>query len=49
MPQMSPMWWLIMMMMFNYMLLMTNTLMYFNKNMKILKYTHNNTLMKWKW
>nr|QKW88758.1 ATP synthase F0 subunit 8 [Idiocerus herrichii] len=50
MPQMSPMWWLTLMLIFNLTYLMMNSMLYFNyqtKNkysMKLLKYK-----LTWKW
>nr|AYE40948.1 ATP synthase F0 subunit 8 [Idioscopus sp. 'myrica']WEP24787.1 ATP synthase F0 subunit 8 [Idioscopus sp. 'myrica'] len=50
MPQMSPMWWLTLMLMFNLLYLMMNTILYFNYKVK----NKNQILMKkskmnWKW
>nr|YP_010835875.1 ATP synthase F0 subunit 8 [Onukindia connexa]WGC89394.1 ATP synthase F0 subunit 8 [Onukindia connexa] len=50
MPQMSPMWWLNMMLMFIFCLIMMNSLIYFNffmKNKKKTNYDYKN--LNWKW
>nr|YP_009732578.1 ATP synthase F0 subunit 8 [Idiocerus salicis]QHS71297.1 ATP synthase F0 subunit 8 [Idiocerus salicis]WEP24852.1 ATP synthase F0 subunit 8 [Idiocerus sp.] len=50
MPQMSPMWWLTLMLIFNFSFLMMNSVIYFNYkvtnkcSVKMLKYKLN-----WKW
>nr|YP_009692090.1 ATP synthase F0 subunit 8 [Hypsauchenia hardwickii]QEG98439.1 ATP synthase F0 subunit 8 [Hypsauchenia hardwickii] len=50
MPQMSPMWWLTLTLMFNFMLLILMCMLYFNSMFKL---TYLNTLkmkkMIWKW
>nr|YP_011017946.1 ATP synthase F0 subunit 8 [Anidiocerus bimaculatus]WQF69858.1 ATP synthase F0 subunit 8 [Anidiocerus bimaculatus] len=50
MPQMSPIWWLTLMLMFNFMYLMMNAMLYFNYeiNKKYLKENKYLT-MSWKW
>nr|WAP91726.1 ATP synthase F0 subunit 8 [Idiocerini gen. 'Neoamritatus' sp.] len=50
MPQMSPMWWLTLMLMFNLLYLITNNILYFNykiKNKELIK--SNKMKMIWKW
>nr|YP_010736913.1 ATP synthase F0 subunit 8 [Idioscopus ventrispinus]WEP24800.1 ATP synthase F0 subunit 8 [Idioscopus ventrispinus] len=50
MPQMSPMWWLILMLMFNLLYLMMNTILYFNyKIMNKDSIKINKNKMNWKW
>nr|YP_010610879.1 ATP synthase F0 subunit 8 [Nabicerus dentimus]WAP91700.1 ATP synthase F0 subunit 8 [Nabicerus dentimus] len=50
MPQMSPMWWMTLMLIFNMCYLMMNTMLYFNYNIKN-KYTIKMDKLKltWKW
>nr|UGS80311.1 ATP synthase F0 subunit 8 [Graphocaecilius interpretatus] len=53
MPQMSPIWWLPLFIMFIFILLMTNSLNYFYKNYKISylssKTNLNKKFIAWKW
>nr|YP_010310377.1 ATP synthase F0 subunit 8 [Camptopus lateralis]UMY75912.1 ATP synthase F0 subunit 8 [Camptopus lateralis] len=52
MPQMSPLWWEILFILFILSFIMMNTIIYYNKNIKLIK-TDNNKLvnkeLKWKW
>nr|YP_011010605.1 ATP synthase F0 subunit 8 [Halobates robustus]WPW47272.1 ATP synthase F0 subunit 8 [Halobates robustus] len=51
MPQMAPMSWLSLMIMFIMMIIVINSMSYFNKNYKIKKSTKNMEMNKlmWKW
>nr|YP_010952947.1 ATP synthase F0 subunit 8 [Empoascanara circumscripta]WMQ52390.1 ATP synthase F0 subunit 8 [Empoascanara circumscripta] len=50
MPQMSPMWWTFMMMLFILCFMLMMTIMYFEFKMKINYNTKlNYKMMKWKW
>nr|WRQ18202.1 ATP synthase F0 subunit 8 [Japanagallia neohamata] len=50
MPQMAPMWWLSLSMMFNMTMMITISTIYFNKNTFLKKFMKNNkNQMNWKW
>nr|YP_009516550.1 ATP synthase F0 subunit 8 [Populicerus populi]AYE40961.1 ATP synthase F0 subunit 8 [Populicerus populi] len=50
MPQMSPIWWLTLMLTFNLFYLMMNTIMYFNYKIKSSNSTNMTKLkLNWKW
>nr|WRQ18189.1 ATP synthase F0 subunit 8 [Igerna wilsoni] len=50
MPQMAPMWWLTLMIMFNINMMITISTMYFNKNIILKKHlTYKNMNLYWKW
>nr|YP_010444567.1 ATP synthase F0 subunit 8 [Antialcidas floripennae]UTI38477.1 ATP synthase F0 subunit 8 [Antialcidas floripennae] len=50
MPQMSPMWWMSLMIMFNSMVMLSITMTYFNyKTSVMLAPTKKNIKMTWKW
>nr|UPL65743.1 ATPase subunit 8 [Notobitus elongatus] len=53
MPQMAPLWWEILFIMFITMFMMTNMIIYYNKNMKpnlnIKNKNYSINQFKWKW
>nr|YP_010963630.1 ATP synthase F0 subunit 8 [Tribulocentrus zhenbaensis]WKZ08113.1 ATP synthase F0 subunit 8 [Tribulocentrus zhenbaensis] len=50
MPQMSPMWWMSLMLMFNSMIMLSICMMYFNYKISIkLSSSTNKTNLTWKW
>nr|YP_010610827.1 ATP synthase F0 subunit 8 [Nanatka castenea]WAP91648.1 ATP synthase F0 subunit 8 [Nanatka castenea] len=50
MPQMAPMWWTLLMILFIFSMILTNSMMYFNMLNKIITINKMKTLqMNWKW
>nr|YP_010849270.1 ATP synthase F0 subunit 8 [Krisna expansiva]WGG89410.1 ATP synthase F0 subunit 8 [Krisna expansiva] len=49
MPQMSPMWWMTLMILFNLNFYLMMSMMYFNKKIYLKKKNKKTILMNWKW
>nr|WMC21092.1 ATP synthase F0 subunit 8 [Japanagallia sp.] len=50
MPQMAPMWWLTLSILFNMNIMITISTIYFNKNISLKKYMiFKNKNLNWKW
>nr|ATG83178.1 ATP synthase F0 subunit 8 [Tricentrus sp. EMHAU-15062504] len=50
MPQMSPMWWMTLMLMFNFMVMLSISMTYFNYKVSIVMMTKINKMnLNWKW
>nr|QHV34323.1 ATP synthase F0 subunit 8 [Gessius sp. 'rufidorsus'] len=49
MPQMSPMWWMTLMLLFIFTLYMTMSMLYFNKKFYFKNKNIKKMMMNWKW